>query len=273
MNTIEKNEKLAFEIGRIAEVAGYLWQKGWAEYNGGNISVNLTTCLAPDDKNAPATSPATPLLQALPELAGEVFFVTGTGKRMRYVAQAPLLNGALIHISGDGESYEILSTEPVRPTSELPSHLMMHAFMKRTGRPGKVVLHTHPTELVALTHSRRFLDSAQITRTLWAMIPECRIITPLGLGIVPYQIPGTLDLARATIEKLEKHDVVFWEKHGILATGTDVVDCFDVIDTLNKSAQIYLCAHSAGFEPEGMTHEQLDGLVPAFNIPKGHLDI
>ena len=52
-----------------------------------------------------------------------------------------------------------------------------------------------------------------------------------------------------------------------------MVDCFDVIDTLNKSAQIYLCAHSAGFEPEGMTHEQLDGLVPAFNIPKGHLDI
>ena len=26
------------EIGRIAEVAGYLWTKGWAELNGGNIS-------------------------------------------------------------------------------------------------------------------------------------------------------------------------------------------------------------------------------------------
>ena len=42
MKTIRKNEKLMAEIGRIAEVAGYLWTKGWAERNGGNISVNLT---------------------------------------------------------------------------------------------------------------------------------------------------------------------------------------------------------------------------------------
>ena len=27
------------EIDRICEVAGYLWEKGWAERNGGNISV------------------------------------------------------------------------------------------------------------------------------------------------------------------------------------------------------------------------------------------
>ena len=46
MNTIKNNEKLSAEIGRIAEVAGYLWQRGWAEYNGGNISVNLTQSLS-----------------------------------------------------------------------------------------------------------------------------------------------------------------------------------------------------------------------------------
>ena len=37
------------EIGRIAEVAGYLWTKGWAERNGGNISVNLTGLLTPEE--------------------------------------------------------------------------------------------------------------------------------------------------------------------------------------------------------------------------------
>ena len=36
MKTIRNNEKLMAEIGRIAEVAGYLWTKGWAERNGGN---------------------------------------------------------------------------------------------------------------------------------------------------------------------------------------------------------------------------------------------
>ena len=30
------------EVDKIAEVAGYLWQNGWAERNGGNINVNIT---------------------------------------------------------------------------------------------------------------------------------------------------------------------------------------------------------------------------------------
>ena len=29
-------------VYQIAEVTGYLWQKGWAERNGGNITVNVT---------------------------------------------------------------------------------------------------------------------------------------------------------------------------------------------------------------------------------------
>jgi len=33
---------LAAEVDKVAEVAGYLWQKGWAERNGGNITVNVT---------------------------------------------------------------------------------------------------------------------------------------------------------------------------------------------------------------------------------------
>lgn len=42
------------EIGRIAEVAGYLWTKGWAERNGGNISVNLTGLLTDEEMALPA---------------------------------------------------------------------------------------------------------------------------------------------------------------------------------------------------------------------------
>ena len=36
------NESLDRQIGVVAEVAGYLWERGWAERNGGNISVNVT---------------------------------------------------------------------------------------------------------------------------------------------------------------------------------------------------------------------------------------
>lgn len=263
---IENNERLMAEIGRIAEVAGYLWTKGWAERNGGNISVNVTTLLTKEEKQLPALVPASPLQEAMTALAGHIFYVTGTGKRMRYVAKEPFENGSLIRIAADGLSFEIIAKQPVKPTSELPSHLMMHNYMRSSGKDTKVVLHTHPTDLIGLTHCKPFMESEVITRLLWSMIPECRIIVPRGIGIVPYEIPGTIELARATIKLLEKHDVVFWEKHGILAVGEDIIECFDAIDTLSKSAQIYFSARMAGYEPQGMTDKQLDDLVPAFGL-------
>ncbi|MCD7932862.1 MAG: rhamnulose-1-phosphate aldolase [Tannerellaceae bacterium] len=263
---IRENKNLMAEIDRIAEVAGYLWEKGWAERNGGNISVNVTNLISEEEKRLPAIGEPIALLEPMTALCGHIFFVTGTGKRMRYVCKDPFCNGSLIRLSVDGASFDIIAMQPVKPTSELPSHLMMHNYLRASGRDNRVVLHTHPTDLIGLTHCKPFLDSDRITRLLWSMIPECRIIVSKGIGIVPYEIPGTLDLAHATIKQLEKHDVVFWEKHGILAVGDDIIECFDAIDTLSKSAQIFFSARMAGYEPEGMTDQQLDDLVDAFGL-------
>ncbi|MDR0536820.1 MAG: rhamnulose-1-phosphate aldolase [Tannerellaceae bacterium] len=256
------------EINRIAETAGYLWEKGWAERNGGNISVNLTDCFTPQEIKMQPVESNLPLAIRAEHLKGHIFYVTGTGKRMRYVAREPWSNGALIRISPTGDSYDILAENPIRPTSELPSHLLMHDYLLAEGRQIRVVLHTHPTDIIGLTHCKPLLDSARLTRLLWSMIPECRIIVPRGLGIVGYEIPGTIELARATIEQLKHHDIIVWEKHGILAVGEDIIECFDAIDTLSKSAQIYFSARAAGFEPEGMTDEQLEGLVEPFCLPR-----
>ena len=152
MTTIGNNSLLMAEIGRIAEVAGYLWTKGWAERNGGNISVNLTGLLTPEEMELPALAPAIQLQEAMTALGGHVFYVTGTGKRMRYVAQDPFANGSLIRIAPDGKSYEIIAEQPVAPTSELPSHLMMNNYLRSLGRDNKGVLHRRPTELMGLTH-------------------------------------------------------------------------------------------------------------------------
>ena len=192
MITLRNNERLMAEIDRIAEVAGYLWTKGWAERNGGNISVNLTTLLSEEEKALPALVSSIPLQEAMTALCGHVFYVTGTGKRMRYVAKDPFANGSLIRIAADGKSYDILAEQPIQPTSELPSHLLMHNFLRAKGRDNRVVLHTHPTDIIGMTHCKPFLDSEKITRTLWSMIPECRIIVPKGVGIVPYEIAKKL---------------------------------------------------------------------------------
>ena len=57
MDAIRNNKKLMAEIERIAEVAGYLWTKGWAERNGGNISVNITNLMDEEGKALPALAP------------------------------------------------------------------------------------------------------------------------------------------------------------------------------------------------------------------------
>ena len=78
MIILRNNERLMAEIDRIAEVAGYLWTKGWAERNGGNISVNLTTLLSEEEKALPALGSSIPLQEAMTALCGHVFYVTGT---------------------------------------------------------------------------------------------------------------------------------------------------------------------------------------------------
>jgi rhamnulose-1-phosphate aldolase len=100
------------------------------------------------------------------------------------------------------------------------------------------------------------------------MIPETKAFCPLGLGIVPYELPGSVVLAKNTMKELEDYDVVMWEKHGVFAKGTDVMDAFDQIDVLSKSAKIYLDCKAMGFEPEGMSDDQLKEMTVAFNLPK-----
>jgi rhamnulose-1-phosphate aldolase len=88
------------------------------------------------------------------------------------------------------------------------------------------------------------------------------------LGIVPYKLAGSVELADATIAELADYDVVMWEKHGVFAVDTDVMQAFDQIDVLNKSALIYMAAKTMGFEPDGMSEEQMREMSEAFNLPK-----
>jgi rhamnulose-1-phosphate aldolase len=155
----------------------------------------------------------------------------------------------------------------VWPTSELPSHLSVHARLIEKGSPYRATVHTHPIELVAMSHHKPFLGKDVLTEILWSMIPETKAFCPLGLGIVPYTLPGSNELAEATLKELENYDVVMWEKHGVFAQGLDAMDAFDQIDVLSKSAKIYIAARQMGFEPEGMTQEQMAEMTRAFHLP------
>jgi rhamnulose-1-phosphate aldolase len=268
MSILKNRPELEMQIGEIAEVAGYLWQKGWAERNGGNITVNVTDLIDDEIRNLPAISEIIPIGRALPHLKGCYFYCKGTNLRMRDLARYPMENGSIIRIQDDCSNYVIIADKPVKPTSELASHLLMHNCLIGKGSNYKAALHTHPVDLIAMTHSSAFLKKDVLTNLLWSMIPETRAFCPRGLGIVPYALPGSFELADATIRQLDEYDVVMWEKHGICAVGKNISEAFDMIDTLSKSAQIFLTAKSLGFEPEGLTKEQMNEMRVAFNLPK-----
>ena len=269
MSILDNRPALKAEIDKVAEVAGYLWVKGWAERNGGNITVNITEWVDDEMKTLPAISEPRAIGTTLPQLKDCWFYCKGTGRRMRDLARKPMENGSIIRILPDCAHYEIVADKPVSPTSELPSHLSVHNYLLAKGSPYRASLHTHPIELVALTHSQKWMQKDVATRALWSMIPETKAFCPRGLGMVPYMLPSSVELADATIRAIdEDYDVVMWEKHGVFAVDVDIMDAFDQVDVLNKAAQIYIAARNMGFEPEGMSDAQMTELSAAFGLPK-----
>ena len=267
-SVLDTRPALAAEVEKVAEDAGDLWQKGWAERNGGNISGNITEHVDNDIRNMPAITAPIAIGKTHPHLKGSYFFCKGNNKRMRDLARRPMENGAVIRITDDCAHYEIVADNPVMPTSELPSHLAMHNHLIGRGSDYKAALHTHPIDLIAMSHTPKFLEKDVLSNLLWSMIPETKAFCPRGLGIIPYQLPGSQALAEATLRELDDYDVVMWEKHGVCAVGKDIFEAFDQVDVLSKSAQIYISARCMGYEPDGMSHEQMQEMSRAFNLPK-----
>jgi rhamnulose-1-phosphate aldolase len=80
---LDNRPELARQVANVAEVAGYLWQKGWAERNGGNITINVTEFVDDEIKGMEPISDNMQIGTTLPHLKGCYFFCKGTNKRMR----------------------------------------------------------------------------------------------------------------------------------------------------------------------------------------------
>lgn len=257
------NKKIKQIILELAEVASFLWQRGWAERNAGNISVNISQ-LVKAGSFRKDDCPFFELDKSYPSLANEYFLVTGTGKRMRDLAHDPLKNAHIIRLNETASAYWILSCEKsadnFRPTSELPTHLDIHRMISERGSGEKVVMHAHISELIALTQLPEFCNAERLNRLIWGMHPETMMFIPQGIGFVPYVLPGSEAIAQLTSKELEKHDLVMWEKHGAFAIGSSIFEAFDLIDIVAKAVKIWFMCKSAGYTPQGLDEEELADL-------------
>lgn len=242
MQLSKTNENARQAARDIARVAGYLWERGWAEGSAGNISVNVTEHYIGIQIDF-RTYPMIALRKEYPAIAGNYIFLTNKGSRMRDVAREPSGEVSLLKVSQAGDAYQVLFEErggPGEPSSELPSHLAVHDLLVRQGLGEKAAIHAHVHELVALTHLSSLKNEEKLNEVLLKMHTETSFFLPDGIGFCPYQVPGSEEMAEATLRSLEDHRVVLWERHGCLATGRNVDEAFDRLDLFAKAAAIYL---------------------------------
>jgi rhamnulose-1-phosphate aldolase len=256
-------QKLIDSAGRIARD---LWLRGWVEGNAGNLSYRLR----PEDLSGGTLQegPWHDLGAHLPDVAGRHLLLTATGSFFRELAHAPERNLGVIEVEESGRRYRTVwgYRDGGRPTSELLPHLRAHAARIRTGQDeDRAVLHTHPTNLIALTYAVP-LTTRSLTRILWEMHTECIIVFPQGCGFVDWRLPGSEEQARATEEIFEKRTLAVWEHHGAVAVGADFEKAFGLMETAEKVAGIYLQVAALGPVSQKLSTAQLTTLAQEFGV-------
>ncbi len=263
-------------VKELVKITHRLYEHGWDERNGGNISYRLTK-----DEIFPYED-VHEILRTIPidfdgkELAGMYFLVTGTGRYFKNIIDFPERDTGLVRITDDGKSADILwgFNDGGKPTSEFPTHLMGHAARLKVNPEQRVIMHCHPTNLIAMTFTFP-LDEKELTRTLWKMQTESIVVFPDGIGIIPWMVPGNPEIGEVTSKKLKEFSSVLWPHHGIFASGTTIDEAFGLIETIEKAAEIYNIIQSTGGKIlQAITDKQLADLAEAFGVtPKeGYLE-
>ena len=232
-------------IREMCDTADNMYRLGWDERNGGNISY-----LIPEEE-VKAYFDVNAVLRTIPigfdasDLVGKYFLVTGTGKYFKNIKRDPETNLGLIRIAEDGKTAELIwgYADGGKFTSELPAHLMSHIERLKVDKDNRVVMHSHPTNLLAMTYVHE-LNTNAFTHTLWQMSTECIVVFPDGVEVLPWMLCGTNEIGVATSEKMCLSRVVVWALHGIYGAGKSLDETFGLIETVEKAASIYmLTAH------------------------------
>ena len=228
-----------------------MYRLGWDERNGGNLSLLL------DEKEVAEYLDLKKVIRALSfmglhetkfdakPLEEKIFLVTGTGKYFKNVKDDPETNLGIVRIAKGGKSAELLwgYKDGGRPTSEFPAHMMSHMARLKVEPENRVVMHCHPTNLLAMTYVHE-LDTNKFTHTLWEMMTECIVVFPDGVEVLEWMVCGTKEIGEATAEKMHCVRAVVWALHGIYGVGKTLDEAFGLIETVEKAAQIYmLTAH------------------------------
>ena len=245
------------------------YKKGWHERNGGNLSYRLIDSEVDSIKDSfTFDRPWTKINAKVPMLANKFFLVKCTGAYMMDMESDPLHSLGIIEVDNLGENYRIVygMLDGMKPTSELPSHLMnLEVLAKRTNWSYRVVYHCHPANIIALTFVLP-LDDKTFTHELWEMITECPIVFPNGVGVLPWMVPGGEAIAIETSRLMEKYDIAIWAHHGLFVCGDSLQSAWGLAETVEKSAEILVKVISMGGKKQTMTDDDIRKLNEPYGV-------
>jgi rhamnulose-1-phosphate aldolase len=235
----------------------------------GNISVCMRWPVEPRTRFPQVNEIELP--QAVPELAGATFLVSGSGRRLREIIDDPTVNIACIVVNEGGRTGKIYTSyrryfENV--TSEFNSHLAVHYDqMVSTTTNFHAVIHAQPLHLTYLSHIPRYQDAQYLNTHLLRWQPETIINLPEGIGFAPFKLPGSPNLMAANVELLRKHRIVVWAKHGVMArSDVSVKRAADRVEYAETGAKYEYLNLTVGEIGEGLSPDEIRNICKAFNI-------
>ncbi|MCL1799643.1 MAG: rhamnulose-1-phosphate aldolase [Eggerthellaceae bacterium] len=260
-------------IKAIARTCYDGWLQGWHEGNGGNLSYRMT----PEETSAcrsyfsETVGEWVGLGVRAVGLQNECFVVTAQGAQFRNVMLDPASCLGIVEVNPTGDAYRNVwgFKGGGQPTSEFTSHFINHSVRKAvTNGSCRIVYHAHPTSAIALGSVLQN-DSKKLSRALWQSLAESILLLPEGIGATKRLAPGSIELAGATSELMEKTSSVLWPHHGVICSANDLDSALGLMHTIEKASAIYLQAAAAkrgASGPDMPTDADLRSVAEAFGV-------
>lgn len=165
------------------------------------------------------------------------FLVTPTGVSKGFMKPEDLI---VVNIDG-----KVLSGIK-KPSSEVFMHLQVYK-----DRPDvNSVCHAHPPYATGFAVAGIPLDKC--------ILPEV-IITLGSIPLIKYGTPGTEELYSPVTKLLKDYDAFLLANHGALTIGTDVINAYHKMETVEHFAHIAFIAQQLGY-PNTLSKEQVQKL-------------
>jgi rhamnulose-1-phosphate aldolase len=196
-----------------------------------------------------------------------VLLITGTGRRLREAATRPEAVLCALVIQ-DGAVWLHRAPEyGVRPTSELDSHVGIHAALLDSVPAVHAIIHAQPRHLTYLSHIPDYRDAAYLNDRLRRWQPETTVMLPEGIAVLPFITPGTPEQGAATTAAIRDHRLLIWSKHGVVArSNAGPLAAADLIEYAEASAAYETLDLACGQPADGMSDDELKAVAARFGV-------